>query len=177
MKVSGKGKKTKKSKKAVLHFLNLSKRKMPKSFLSLWIESLKREFRVHGLRKWALIQEKDLSLVFLDEPAMLLLNSTFRKKKKATDVLSFPGPNPDFFGEVVLCPHVIVKRKSKAFKNLSEEYAYLILHALLHLMGFSHERSKKKEQEMFTLQDKIFFKNIESIKMKFQRTKKKKKRL
>jgi probable rRNA maturation factor len=63
------------------------------------------------------------------------LNSTFRKKRRATNVLSFPL---DGHGDIVLC-HPVVAREARAQgKSVAHHYAHLVVHGVLHLRGFEH---------------------------------------
>jgi probable rRNA maturation factor len=63
------------------------------------------------------------------------LNSTFRKKQRATNVLSFPLEGE---GDIVLC-HPVVAREARAQgKALAAHYAHLVVHGVLHLRGFEH---------------------------------------
>jgi probable rRNA maturation factor len=67
-----------------------------------------------------------------------LLNSTFRKRNYATNVLSFPyGPR---HGDVVLCHPVIAGEARQQGKSLRAHYAHLVVHGILHLRGHDHLR-------------------------------------
>ena len=87
---------------------------------------------------------------------MKKLNGQFRKKRKITDVLSFLENHPDQLGELALCPKYIKEKAQNNSMSVREYSAYIILHGLLHLLGFEHERSKKEAQKMFQLQDQVF---------------------
>lgn len=68
------------------------------------------------------------------------LNRTFRRKKGATNVLSFPyGKN---YGDVVLC-HPVIRREARAQgKSVAAHYAHLVVHGVLHLRGYDHEKKR-----------------------------------
>ena len=152
---------------------------MPEVFFSFWFDYISEQLKLFSseLKVKLKQEEKILSLVFLSEKNMLNLNLKFRNKKKVTDVLSFEGPSSQFFGEILLCPQFILKHR---FQSFHKDCAYLILHAFLHLLGFDHEKSKKEEELMYSLQDKIFFEGIEKIEKKakifISKRKKKKKK-
>ena len=82
------------------------------------------------------------------------LNRRFRKKDKATNVLSFSEPKNFPFpesrlhclGEVYLAPDYIRKRE--------ENFSLLVVHGVLHLLGFSHSHGSDRI-EMERLEDKI----------------------
>lgn len=102
------------------------------------------------------LREKTLTVVFVPASRIRRLNKLYRKKNKATDVLSFAGTYPEHLGDLVLCPQVIKKQAKEHGLTFKLELAYMILHGLLHLLGYEHEASAKKAKIMFTLQDKIF---------------------
>jgi probable rRNA maturation factor len=70
----------------------------------------------------------------------LRLNSLFRKKRKATNVLSFPYG--DGRGDVVLCHPVIAREARAQGKTLAAHYAHLVVHGILHLRGYDHEKKR-----------------------------------
>ena len=70
----------------------------------------------------------------------LRLNSFFRKKRKATNVLSFPYGGGR--GDVVLCHPVIAREARAQGKTLTAHYAHLVVHGILHLRGYDHEKKR-----------------------------------
>jgi len=97
-----------------------------------------------------------INCVFVDASKGRLLNKVFRGRDYATDVLSFAPVEPGFFGELVFCTPVL-KKQAKAHKlTAREEFLYLFIHGLLHLLGYDHEKSDKAAKRMYLLQDEIF---------------------
>ena len=68
------------------------------------------------------------------------LNATFRKKNKATNVLSFAYGSGR--GDVVLCHPVIAREARTQGKTLAAHYAHLVVHGILHLRGYDHEKKR-----------------------------------
>jgi probable rRNA maturation factor len=76
------------------------------------------------------------------------LNSRFRGKDKPTNVLSFPiAPLPGTpagearpLGDLVICPQVLRTEAREQHKTLRAHWAHLIVHGVLHLIGYDHER-------------------------------------
>jgi len=64
-----------------------------------------------------------------------LLNRTFRKKDRPTNVLSFSYGKE---GDVVLCHPVIAREARAQRKTLAAHYAHLVVHGMLHLGGYEH---------------------------------------
>lgn len=89
---------------------------------------------------------------FVSDSAMAGLNRTYRGKRRATDVLSFvwrdggnDGPLPqapefrDFLGDVVISPRTARLNARAAGHSLRTEIRWLIIHGVLHLLGYDHE--------------------------------------
>jgi probable rRNA maturation factor len=108
-------------------------------------------------RKKKLLTEKaELTLVFLSAQEMKKINYQFRKKNKPTDILSFESSDPNSLGELLLCMDVLKKQAKENNHSLQSEITYMIIHGILHLLGYDHEESKAEEKKMFRLQDKCF---------------------
>lgn len=105
-----------------------------------------------------------LSLLVVDETEMQKINKRHRKKNKPTDVLSFSRIEGDFpnwleeIGDVVLCWPVALKQAKERGVSPSHEVKNLLVHGILHLFGYDHERSPKDEKIMFRLQAQILSK-------------------
>lgn len=102
-------------------------------------------------------REKELVLAFVSPEHSQKLNKQFREKDKSTDVLSFQSDDPEAMGELILCPEVIETQARDNDWDLQLEYSYMILHGILHLLGYDHETDDKAAAEMYALQDDIFF--------------------
>ncbi len=101
----------------------------------------------------------EVSVVYMDEPEMKDLNKRFKKISKPTDILSFPmndgklaGINPNLLGDIVICVPYARKQAIEHSHSLERELTVLLIHGLLHLMGYDHKTEKSemlmKEQEM-----------------------------
>ena len=71
------------------------------------------------------------------------LNNLFRKKNRATNVLSFPL---DGEGDIVLCHPVVAREARSQGKALRAHYAHLVVHGVLHLRGFGHGRAMERRE-------------------------------
>lgn len=83
--------------------------------------------------------DREVTVQLVGVRKMAELNSKFLGKKYATDVLSFSGwDGPEFdsyLGDIVICPEVARNNSS----NLARELKILVLHGMLHLLGYNHE--------------------------------------
>jgi probable rRNA maturation factor len=97
-------------------------------------------------RRWAkaaLKTDVAAALRVVDAEEGLALNSDYRGKDYATNVLTFEyGPDPEtgaLTGDIVLCAPVVEKEAKEQGKALAAHYAHLTVHGMLHLQGYDHE--------------------------------------
>ena len=110
-----------------------------------------------------------IKLVNLKEAAEL--NLKYRKKDKATNVLSFSSMMPysphcvlpsRHLGDVVICPEIVKNEAEEQRKSETAHYAHLIIHGTLHLNGFRHKTeddAKNMEREEIKILEKLGFPN------------------
>ena len=107
----------------------------------------------------------ELSILLVDEPTMSAYHEKYLGESGPTDVLSFPmdelrpptdGEEPPLglLGDIVLCPEVAERQAGDHRRSGSEEAEYLLVHGLLHLLGYDHS-NPEEEAEMFGLTDNI----------------------
>ena len=104
----------------------------------------------------------------LDENESKDLNKKTFNKNTATDVLSFPLYNninminqldanmSEDMGDMFICRNVIKKNAKIYEKELVEELQYIVIHGLLHLIGYSHEKNDKLKTYETVLMKKIW---------------------
>ncbi len=91
-------------------------------------------------------EEEGITIAFVSNRRMRELNKRFRHLDKTTDVLSFPSEQDEFsasspmLGEVAIAVEQAAKQAGENGLNFEQEIAQLILHGLLHLCGYDHER-------------------------------------
>ncbi len=92
---------------------------------------------------------------FISETEIRRLNRMYRGKDKVTDVLSFNAPNPELSGQLgdVLISYDQAVRQAED-DDIELELADLLVHGILHLLGYDHERAEDADR-MFPLQDKL----------------------
>ncbi len=81
---------------------------------------------------------------------MRTLNYAWRNKDRTTDVLSFPfrggrfpAIQPDLLGDIVISVPTAARQADEAGHSLSVELERLLVHGLVHLLGYDHERGRK----------------------------------
>lgn len=144
-----------------LQFVRLASGAYPTRRLQKFVDKAWRVLRKKNQR---LPKVKQLIIVFVSPAEIKKLNKKHRGKNRATDVLSFSPVESTSLGELILCPAVI---RAQAIANEwsdYHEYAYMILHGILHLLGYDHEKDDKAARQMYRLQDDIFFSLMTDVK-------------
>ena len=84
--------------------------------------------------------DSSVTIAFVSDKRIRLLNQQFRGIDKATDVLSFPsGPSGGELGDIAISVDTAARQAKENGLRLNGEIAQLILHGLLHLCGYDHE--------------------------------------
>jgi probable rRNA maturation factor len=91
--------------------------------------------------------EGDVHVLVTSNAKIRSLNQHFRRKDQATDVLSFPSvaasfnsDNTDLAGDIAISADIAADNAARFGHTVSEEVKVLVLHGILHLAGFDHER-------------------------------------
>lgn len=87
------------------------------------------------------IKFENLSIAFVSPLEIKKANKKYRAKNKPTDVLSFDLGK---IGELVICPDIVKENAKKFGNSFNKEMAKMIIHGIMHLAGYDHEKSKKE---------------------------------
>ncbi|NOQ13646.1 MAG: rRNA maturation RNase YbeY [Methyloprofundus sp.] len=102
--------------------------------LQLWIEKA-----LAGYSK-----DTEVLIRVVDNQEIATLNQQYRHKQGATNILSFPFDIPDavkgvnLLGDLVVCAPVLEKEAETQQKILKDHWAHIIIHGILHLLGYDH---------------------------------------
>jgi len=103
----------------------------------------------------------EVTLVLTDDAEMRALNRAWRGKDAATNVLSFPagavggrGDEPCPLGDVVLAAQTVQREAEAQGLSLADHISHLVIHGMLHLLGFDHEAEANAER-MEALETKV----------------------
>lgn len=91
---------------------------------------------------------KEISLLFCDNLTIHQLNLGYRQKDKPTDVLSFPSDSNTFLGDIAISLEKVIEQALEYEFSFEDELKRLLIHGILHLLGYDHELGKREEQEM-----------------------------
>ncbi|MGB9698871.1 MAG: rRNA maturation RNase YbeY [Thermodesulfobacteriota bacterium] len=108
-------------------------------------------------------EASELSIVIVDDEQICRLNRQYFHRSRPTNVISFPQQSFDghpapLLGDVVISVETAQRQAQKRGVQLEEEIIILLIHGILHLLGYDHEgsgperkRMEKKEQELWSL--------------------------
>lgn len=96
--------------------------------------------------------EGEVTILVSGDRQMRVLNRRFRKRDRATDVLSFPTDGKGLAGDVAVSADIARYNAKRLGHTLPEELKILILHGMLHLAGYDHEtdegRMARREERL-----------------------------
>lgn len=101
--------------------------RLSRAAIAAFVADVLRAARARGI--------EEVSIAFVGDAAMRRLNRQYRGRDQTTDVLTFPGERPD-----IVISLDQARRQAVAEKHsLATEVRYLLLHGVLHALGYDHE--------------------------------------
>ena len=88
-------------------------------------------------------QDSEIVIRIVDKDEMIQFNEQYRDKKGSTNILSFPfeipeGVESELLGDLLVCAPVVEEEAKLQSKKLEQHWAHLIIHGVLHLLGYNH---------------------------------------
>ena len=103
--------------------------------IQTWVDAVLQDYR----------RDTEIVLRLVNEQESAQLNRRYRQKKGPTNILSFPAEIPadvlmerDLLGDLVICAPVVEKEAISQKKHLSDHWAHIVIHGVLHLLGYDH---------------------------------------
>lgn len=121
---------------------NLIKSRISPGFSKSVIQKIKKKMKIK--------REVDISIALVSERTIRRLNKIYRGIDEVTDVLSFNYSDFQYpkviSGEIVICYPKIKKQAKKIGHSIKREMEILLIHGMLHLLGYNHITKKEKER-------------------------------
>jgi probable rRNA maturation factor len=112
--------------------------------------------------------DAELSILIVDDPQIAILNKKYLRRYGPTNVIAFPmhtdpfsNINPELLGDVVISIETAEKEGKSIGISREERFTQLLVHGILHLLGYDHETSEQEADKMEKKSDEIL-KLIES---------------
>lgn len=139
--------------------------------MAIWVQNRQRAVsidtasvkqRVQQIMAYLDCREKELSVVFAGDRVLQDLNRSYRHKDHPTNVLAFPQlpvtgaePTTPLLGDVIVSLPTAAREARELAQSLEDRVLYLLLHGILHLLGYDHEGSAAERRRMETLEQTI----------------------
>jgi probable rRNA maturation factor len=112
-------------------------------------------------------QDTEIVVRIVDEEESAELNQQYRHKKGPTNILSFPVEVPEgielnLLGDLVICAPILEKEAFEQHKALTDHWAHIIVHGVLHLLGYDHiddDEAELMESKEITILNTLNIKN------------------
>lgn len=127
-----------------------------------WVKKLLKDVLAHVESDIAIPDVCEIHLALTDDARIRVLNREYRKKDKATDVLSFPQFDPKeisgrskkrvavpgpYLGDLVISTETTLKQAKEFGVTKRAELMRLVVHGVLHLCGYDHEKVPAAEAQ------------------------------
>ncbi len=106
--------------------------------------------------------DAQLSILIVDDDRMADLNATYLNRTGSTNVIAFPmqegefaGLTPDLLGDVVICADTVCREADGAGMDTTERFDQLLIHGILHLVGYDHIHSEAAAAAMEQKSDEL----------------------
>jgi probable rRNA maturation factor len=99
--------------------------------------------------------DAELSVLIVDDPQITILNTKYLHRSGPTNVIAFPmhtdvfpNINPQLLGDVVISIETAAKEGERIGIGMEERFIQLLVHGILHLIGYDHEKSESQAENM-----------------------------
>ncbi len=100
-------------------------------------------------------QDKELSIIFVNDNYIAQLNKYYLHRNGPTDVIAFPMFNKEeeqmgipLLGDIVISVDTAIKESEEFGEKVEDTIYRLVIHGILHLLGYDHEGSKNESDKM-----------------------------
>jgi probable rRNA maturation factor len=114
---------------------NTSKSKISEKLIKKVVEKFLKKYNKQNL---------DISIAFVGDRKIKDFNNKYRNKNQITDILSFEGDD-ELLGEIIINLQQIKRQAKRIGHSVQDELVFILVHGLLHLVGYTHETEKKKD--------------------------------
>ncbi len=103
------------------------------------------------------LQDRELSILLVSDDEITELNRRWLQRDRPTNVIAFPmdGPQDFVLGDVVISTETAEREAAERGVGLEEHLALLLVHGILHLLGYDHERGGEEELAMRAKEEEL----------------------
>lgn len=109
-------------------------------------------------------KDNEISLLLVDDDQIREINKTFLKRDRPTNVISFSMKegsfghiHPEILGDIILSTETAARDAQTGHLDFMDEMEFLLIHGLLHLIGYNHEATGAEEAEKMKIRERELF--------------------
>lgn len=109
-------------------------------------------------------EQTELSVVVVDDDQIQQINRDYLQRDKPTNVISFAqqegegaGISPQLLGDVVISADTAARDAEEAQVSFFSELSFLLIHGILHLLGYDHERGTQEQADVMEAKENELF--------------------
>jgi probable rRNA maturation factor len=109
-------------------------------------------------------KDSDICLLLVDDDHILDINKKFLKRDRSTNVISFAMTegayayiHPEILGDIILSVETAARDALAGNLDFMDEVEFLVIHGLLHLLGYNHENTDDDEAEKMKIRERELF--------------------
>lgn len=126
-----------------------------------WVEAL-REYVLQALSALD-VRNSEVAIRLMDDEHIQELNRRFRSRDEVTDVLSFPGTETAYLGDIAIDLEQVRRQAADLGIPFEQEVRRMTVHGVLHLCGYSHRSNDFATEPMLILQEELLTKHEEPL--------------
>ncbi len=151
---------------------------LPPSVMSISIENRQKKFKIDRKRLRSSLkrlvrelrcEESELGLLLVDDDQIREFNRAYLNRDRSTNVISFAmregefsDINPQLLGDIILSVETAHRDAAAERIDFMDEVEFLIIHGLLHLLGYEHENTTAKEARRMKVRERELFSLLRS---------------
>jgi probable rRNA maturation factor len=109
-------------------------------------------------------KDVEISLLLVDDDQIREINRTYLKRDRPTNVISFSMTegsfghiHPEILGDIILSTETAARDALRGHLDFMDELEFLLIHGLLHLIGYNHENTVAEETEKMKIRERELF--------------------
>lgn len=109
-------------------------------------------------------ETKEISILFVDDEQILEINRNYLKRDRPTNVISFAmtegsfgNVHPEILGDIVISIETALRDAVTSRLDVMDEVEFLLIHGLLHLLGYNHENGSTEDEEKMKVRERELF--------------------
>lgn len=109
------------------------------------------------------VRDAEVAIRLMDDERIRDLNRRFRSRDEVTDVLSFPGADAAYLGDIAVNLNQVQRQAVDFAVPFEQELRRMVIHGVLHLCGYDHRTNDATTEPMLLLQEELLTQHEERL--------------